>query len=257
LKPLLVANPYARRLTFMDDRTRTRRDHVKYLTLIRTIALLHQHQRPVRTVEHRGEAVPFVEVTLGDIAVANRLAHQVLGRTLDELPPQTRRLLHALETMVKEACAAQQIARKDFHFSRRAVRETSGWCHTQVRVHLDRLVELEYVLVHRGGRGQSFEYELLYDGQGKDGQPFLTGLIDVAALEAKAKSYDGDLAGSEGHLAGGWRGQNGALAGEWRTGVNSFSPNIHAEESPSAPENGRTARLGSEPDRRPTSLAAD
>ena len=35
LKPLLVVNPYARHLTFLDDRTRTRRDHVKYLTLIR------------------------------------------------------------------------------------------------------------------------------------------------------------------------------------------------------------------------------
>ena len=35
LRPLLVANPFARSLTFPDDRTRTRRDHVKYLTLIR------------------------------------------------------------------------------------------------------------------------------------------------------------------------------------------------------------------------------
>ena len=53
LRPLLVANPYAERLTFLDDKTRTRRDHVKYLTLIRTIALLHQHQRPVKTTQPR------------------------------------------------------------------------------------------------------------------------------------------------------------------------------------------------------------
>ncbi len=31
LRPLLVDNPYAPELTFLDDRTRTRRDHVKYL----------------------------------------------------------------------------------------------------------------------------------------------------------------------------------------------------------------------------------
>jgi hypothetical protein len=30
-----------------------------------------------------------VEVTLGDIEVANRLAHEALGRALDELSPQT------------------------------------------------------------------------------------------------------------------------------------------------------------------------
>lgn len=47
LKPIHVANPYAPELTFISDRTRTRRDHVKYLALIRTITLLHQYQRPV------------------------------------------------------------------------------------------------------------------------------------------------------------------------------------------------------------------
>ena len=35
LKPVFVANPYARELTFLDAQTRTRRDHMKYLTLIR------------------------------------------------------------------------------------------------------------------------------------------------------------------------------------------------------------------------------
>jgi len=232
LRPVLVTNPYARHLTFLDDRTRTRRDHMKYLTLIRSIALLHQYQRPVRTVEHRGEAVPYLEVTLEDIAVANRLAHQVLGRSLDELPPQTRRLLFALDRMVSEACAKEQLERKDFHFSRRAIREATGWSHTQVRVHLERLVELEYVLVHRGGRGQSFEYELLYDGRGEDGAPFLAGLIDVEALERT--SYDGDLAGSKGHLAGGWRGQNGPKTGGWRGEPSSLPSSNVAPKSTSA-----------------------
>ena len=40
LKPLYVVNPFAPKLTFLSDRTRTRRDHLKYLTLIRTITLL-------------------------------------------------------------------------------------------------------------------------------------------------------------------------------------------------------------------------
>ena len=43
LRPLLVANPFAEQLTFIDDKTRTRRDHMKYLSLIRAIALLHQY----------------------------------------------------------------------------------------------------------------------------------------------------------------------------------------------------------------------
>ena len=37
--------------------------------------------------------------------------------------------------------------------------------------------------MHRGGRGQSFVYELLYDGGGREGRPFLAGLIDPSTLE--------------------------------------------------------------------------
>ncbi|MGA2259243.1 MAG: hypothetical protein ABSG53_31605, partial [Thermoguttaceae bacterium] len=64
LRPLLVANPYAESLTFLDDKTRTRRDHQKYLTLIRAVALLHQHQRPIRTTVHHDRAIEYIEVTL-------------------------------------------------------------------------------------------------------------------------------------------------------------------------------------------------
>lgn len=182
LRPLPVLNPYARALTFPDTTTRLRRDHLKYLTLIETIALLHQYQRPLHTLSDQGTPVTYVEVTLDDLALANRLAHQVLGRSLDDLPPQTRRFLHVLQQMVTEACVRDHIARADYRFSRKEVRGATGWSYEQVRVHLDRLVAFEYVLVHRGGRGQSFVYELLYDGQGQEGQPHVNGLLDVEAL---------------------------------------------------------------------------
>lgn len=68
LEPLAAVNPYAPRLTFADARTRTRRDHMKYLTLIHAIALAHQHQRPVRPSPPRdGEDLPDIEVTRQDI----------------------------------------------------------------------------------------------------------------------------------------------------------------------------------------------
>jgi len=31
--------------------------------------------------------VEYIEVTREDIALANKLAHEILGRTLDEMPP--------------------------------------------------------------------------------------------------------------------------------------------------------------------------
>ena len=166
LRPLLVANPYADRLTFLSDRTRTRRDHGKYLTLIRTVTLLHQHQREIKTVAHRGKTVEFIEASLEDIAMANRLAHEVLGRTLDELPPQSRRLLGLIDEMVAKECERLAVARSEYRFTRREVRERTGWGDTQLKIHLGRLSELEYLLLHRG-RGNGFAYELLYDGRGE------------------------------------------------------------------------------------------
>jgi len=193
LRPLLVANPYAPDLTFLDDRTRTRRDHGKYLALIRAIALLHQHQRSVKTVTHGGQVVEYIEVGVSDIALANRLAHEVLGRSLDDLPPQARRLLLLLDRMVAEECARAGAERSAFRFNRRDVRDATGWSDFQVRTHMEKLVALEYVLVHRGGRGQLFSYELLYDGRGQGGEPFLMGLIEVERLKV-----EGPQGGSEG-----------------------------------------------------------
>ncbi len=196
LKPVLVVNPYARELTFLDSRTRTRRDHMKYLTLIRSIALLHQYQRPRKTITHHGQALEYIEVTLDDIATANRLAHEVLGRSLDELPPQTRRLLLLTDEMVSQACEQKKIERLDFRFSRKDVRAFTAWSDSQLKRHLHRLEELEYLAVHHGGRGQSFVYELVFERQPDSSKPVLPGLIEAEKLAVYA--YDAKKSGLEG-----------------------------------------------------------
>jgi DNA primase catalytic core len=216
LRALAVLNPYAGELTFPDEATRTRRDHEKYLTLIDTIALLHQYQREVKVTTRKGKAIEYVEVTLEDIALANQLAHEVLGRSLDELPPQTRRLLLLLDEFVAERAKRDGVERSQVRFSRRELREATGIGDTQLRLHLERLVALEYLLVHRGARGASFVYELLYDGQGADGRPFVPGLIDVERLRAIGTTTN--LAGVRPEFAGPSRPQRGAIAGGSREG---------------------------------------
>jgi DNA primase len=216
LKPLFVANPYARELTFLDNQIRARRDHMKYLTLIRSIALLHQHQRPRKTTTHRGQALEYIEVTKEDIATANRLAHEALGRSLDELPPQTRRLLLLTDEMVSGACEQKKIERPDFRFSRKDVRAFTKWSDSQLKRHLHRLEELEYLLVHHGGRGQSFVYELAFERQDDSGRPVLPGLIEVEKLSGY--TYDAKKSGLEGEKSGPSlpqvRGVSGGGAGE-------------------------------------------
>ncbi|MCH4809633.1 toprim domain-containing protein, partial [Escherichia coli] len=173
LRPLNVVNPFASQLTFMSDKTRTRRDHMKYLTLIQAIALLHQYQREIKRVEHRGQVVEYIEVAREDIALANRLAHEILGRTLDEMPPQTRKLLTLIQQWVSDSGQAREAMR----FTRKQLRDAVQWGDTQLKIHLARLVEMEYLLVHR--RGLTFCYELLFDGDGSADGAHLCGLIDV------------------------------------------------------------------------------
>jgi post-segregation antitoxin (ccd killing protein) len=189
LASVAVVNPFADKLTFLADKTRTRRDHMKYLTLIRAIALLHQHQREVKTVEHRGRPLAYIEVQRGDIELANAIAHEVLGRTLDELPPQTRRLLNLVRVMVAERAAAEHVKPADVRFTRRDIREATQWSDNQLKVHCARLAEMEYLLVHAGGRGHSLRYELVWDGP-EDGERarHLCGLIDPAQLDEPAPS---------------------------------------------------------------------
>jgi DNA primase catalytic core len=194
LRPLAVVNPYAESLTFLDDRTRTRRDHAKYLTLIEAIALVRQHQRPVCTAAAGGKQVEYIEVTLDDIELANRLAHEVLGRSLDELPPQTRRVLSLIEALVAERAVSQALVRADVRFTRREVRERCGMSDAAVRVHLERLTGMEYIRPAIGRNGARFEYELLFDGDVQRSGPQMIGLIDVSTM----RTSQGKMATSQG-----------------------------------------------------------
>ncbi|MBI4867540.1 MAG: toprim domain-containing protein [Candidatus Wallbacteria bacterium] len=244
LAPLAVENPFVHLLAFPDDKTRTRRDHAKYLNLIDTVALLHQHQRPIRShTTPSGKTLRYLQVTPDDIRLANRLADEVLGRSLDELPPQTRRLLGILDAMVSQACDHQDCSRVGFRFTRRQLREFSGWGNTQLKLHLARLEDFEYLATHRSGHGLSFDYELLYDGRGTDGRPFLAGLIDPDALPpdtATTPRWSGQTAGwsgSEPERSGSGRPQVGPVSGGGRPHENPHPERHIGENSSIPPEN--------------------
>lgn len=183
LRPVEVVNPFADELTFTADRTRTRRDHEKYLTLIEAVTLLHQHQRPL---EDDPEAGAHIKTTLEDIAVANKLAPEVLGRSLDELPPQTRRLLEDIKAMVRELCQKRKLDQDKARFTRRDVRERTRQSETQIRLHLQRLEDLEYIQRRHGRNGISCVYELMIDCREPEGIAHV-GLLDLNQLRKKRK----------------------------------------------------------------------
>jgi hypothetical protein len=182
LKPVAVNNPFAGQLTYGDDRLQGRRDQPKYLNLIKAVAFLRQMQKPQNN--------DSIEVDLEDVKIANELAHEILGKSLDELSRPSRDLLMHLDEMVEVRCKeieAEEEERKanrtSFSFSRRDIRENTGWTNYRVHTHLKELVEFEYVVLESGRNGQICRYRLAYEGQGKDGERFVLGLTEVENLK--------------------------------------------------------------------------
>src|SRR5580700_391604 len=161
LRPITVVNNHDVG-EFPDTMMRARRDHAKLLTLIDAIALLHQHQREIKTIATDDGPLEYIEATEADVKLAQVLADQVgLKPSLDELRPQTRKLLALIAEMVKTECERSEIAASQYRFTRRTVREYTKWGDTQLRQHLKRLEEMEYLLVRRGGnQGQLVVYQL-------------------------------------------------------------------------------------------------
>ena len=161
LRPITVVNNHDVG-EFPDHMTRARRDHNKLLTLIEAIALLHQHQREIKTFADEGETLEYIEASEADVKLAQALADQVgLKPSLDELRPQTRKLLALITEMVKAESEHSEIAASQYRFTRRTVREYTKWGDTQLRQHLRRLEEMEYLIVRRGGnQGQLVVYQM-------------------------------------------------------------------------------------------------
>ena len=179
LEPLNVIIPWAEQLTFRTDQVRYRRDHAKYLALIASITLLHQYQRKQLTRCAR----QYVVATLEDIELANRLAAEVMGEPVDSLMPQTRRLLSELSRYVRERAKAAGHSASDVRFTQRQLREGLQRSDRSLRNHLARLVELEYVMVYRTGRGNQREYQLLAgEGDLAGRRASLLGLADIEQL---------------------------------------------------------------------------
>ncbi len=193
LKNVPVVNPYTKFLSYPSGSLRTRRDHKKYLSLIRAVTFLHQYQREVKKAEIDGKTIEYIEVTLEDIAKANALANEVLGQSLDELSPPSRTLLGLIHEMVKEEAGKQGQAIDQFFFNRRMIREYTGWTDWQVREHIRQLEELEYVCARVGAQGKQYSYVLQYKGQaGSHGRCYLnlTSVEEIRKRLEKDKEKD-------------------------------------------------------------------
>ena len=132
----------------------------------------------------------YIEATEADVKLAWELASHVLMRSLDDVQTQTRRLLLLLDKMVTAECERLQIERLDYRFTRATVRQFTGWSDSQLKTHLHRLEELEYLALHRG----VVRPELRLCAQLRDGRERQAGTAG-AELRRKSGRVVGGLTG--------------------------------------------------------------
>jgi DNA primase catalytic core len=183
LRTVEVVNPFEPLLGYGDDRLVFRRDQPKYLHLILAVTFLHQLQRPLRRDAALG--LDYIETTLDDIAIANDLAAELFGASVDDLSRPGRELLERMAAYVQAKAARTKQPPEKVEFTRRELREALGWSEYQLRTHLHELAELEYIVSMAGRYGATFTYRLLWSPE--EGGRFVPGLKSVQQLRKDAE----------------------------------------------------------------------
>lgn len=186
LKPLTVTFTRDLRLVWPYSRLQMRREQQKFVSLVKALTLLHQYQRKTGTMKRLdGTKVEYVQATQRDVDLALELGREVFARNVDDVSPTARRLLSEIVRLVKEKYDAlkgddpkKELFMYEVPFTRKELREETGWSETQVRRNIDQLVELGYIGRINGRQGSTFRYLLLDDGSadpefcfGTDGKP--------------------------------------------------------------------------------------
>jgi DNA primase len=156
LKPVIIEIPFAPLIDFPADNLRTRRDHERFLSLIEAITFLFQYQREQREITINGEKAIVVLSTIQDYFRAYELAKDILGLTLDDLKKHARDLLELVKQLVDQKMAETG----EITFTRREIREFTGWQDHQIKAHIKYLEEMEYLTIKKVKERGQFEYQL-------------------------------------------------------------------------------------------------
>ena len=182
LQPVVVINPHAEDLAYRDDRLQSRRDHPKYLNLIKAVAFIRQMTKDKKVRTKGQKEFSYIEADREDIRIADELAAEILHRNLEDLNGVSQALLAQIERLVEARLKQMQKDgigktpdRSDILFTRREIREFTGWSHNRVKRYMKQLVDLEFVAAESGRFGIAYRYRLLCEppanGPVEPGQP--------------------------------------------------------------------------------------
>lgn len=174
LQPLTVINNIKNTtMNIPEDRLIMRRGNMQYHKLIKSVALLHQHQREIKNSADQIGEFQYIEVTQKDIEIADYLSKDIIKRTYDELSPVTRQFLTELKKLKESRRDKNGDSNK---ITRRDIREYTKWNDYQIRQSLNELEKMEYIIKTNGWQGKLCTYELIYDGSDSENKIIPTSL---------------------------------------------------------------------------------
>ncbi len=191
LDRVAVVVPYATLLDFPARKPRHRRDHAKFVNLLRVIAFLHQHRKERRVLSDGKREVPYIETDVGDYALAYELAGPLFGPTMDELDARARDFLLTLwhwcegehqrshPSLDLSDVTAEEV--RDIRFTRKQAAEGTGLDSRTTNRFLGVLVEMDF-LDSEGRQGQTYRYSFATSNPQR---PSLTELVDPAELNRR------------------------------------------------------------------------
>jgi DNA primase len=150
LKPVRVVNPFAEQLALPPEVFKPLRTNAHYLAFIETVTFYQQFQRAQKR-DARGEV--YVETTLEDIEVANKLLAEVLLAKSDELTKATRQFLDRLK--------GHLVKTESMSFYAGDIRKAFRLSPATVNRHLFVLVRYGQAKIVGGSRTGGYEYELV------------------------------------------------------------------------------------------------
>ncbi|WP_126243475.1 CHC2 zinc finger domain-containing protein [Chitinophaga rhizosphaerae] len=147
LEPLGVVNPFAGKLRLPEQAHKLRRLNDLFLSFVKMVALVHQHQR-----ERDREGRVIAEVS--DLAAAVDIMFDSIVLKVDELDGSLRQFYEQLKSFVGET-------HRDREFTRFDIRDSLRMGKSQQCLYLSRLVELGY-LQQYGHINRGFRYRIAH-----------------------------------------------------------------------------------------------
>jgi DNA primase catalytic core len=168
LQPLQVVNPIGTGIKYPPEILHCRREKTKIQTLIKAVALLHQHQREVKEKDVLGSVVKYIEVAQSDVDAVKEIAGEILRHSLDDLSQLCRDLLHHIHDLVEEKFVAARkeeahLERWQVAFARKELMDRTRWSRWHLEEHLRELEQAGYIASRMGKRGQKFSYCLVIE----------------------------------------------------------------------------------------------